>query len=142
MKYFICLFLLSACSATKANQKINIYDVLINVDSSCQTEFISKSKTQIFSYSFNQRGKCRFITHSKTNVAHIQFVNGMYVLLVENNIKEGDECYSEYSAFGIDKESTVYTTDRIKKSGSCYQDKDAKAFEYFSALLKPSVNIR
>ena len=66
----------------------------------------------------------------------------MYIMFIENNIEEGDNCYSEYSALGIDKTNTVYTTDRIKRSGSCYQDKEVKSFEYFSVLLKPSFNLR
>ena len=99
MKYFIFILLLSTCSATKANLKINVCDILVSVDTNCKAEFFIKNEAKTFSFSFKKKGECRLITHSKTNVAHIQFVNGMYVLLVENNINGNDECYSEYSRF-------------------------------------------
>jgi len=142
MKYIIFPLLLSACTNIGANQEVIIFDTSVKLNTNCQIEFISNNKIKNHNYSFNKNGKCKLVTHAGTNVTHIKYVKGMYVLFVENNIKKGSKCFSEYSAFGISKQNIVHVTDRIKKSGSCYQDKEIQSFEYFSALLKPLNSIR
>ncbi len=140
MKYIIFSLLLSACSSTIANQEVLIFNTLVKADANCQLEFNFNNKIQTYNFSFAKNGKCKLITHAGTNIVHTKFVRGMYIIFVENNIKTGNECSSEYSAFGISKQNIVHTTDRIKRSGSCYQDKEVQSFEYFSALLKPLVD--
>lgn len=142
MKYIIISLLLSACTNTIANQEVLIFDTLVKVDKNCQIEFNFNNKIQTYNYSFTKNGKCKLITHAGTNIVHTKFVRGMYILFVENNMETENKCFSEYSAFGISKQNIVHTTDRIKRSGSCYQDKEVQSFEYFSALLKPLTNIR
>lgn len=142
MKYFIILFLLSACTNSIANQKIQIFDTYVKIKNNCQIEFNYNNKIQTHALSFSNNGKCKLISHSGTNIIHTKFIGGMYILFIENNIKTENKCYSEYSAFGITKQNIINVTDRIKKSGSCYQDKEIQSFEYFSKLLKPLSSIR
>ena len=142
MKYIILPLLLSSCSNSVANQEVQIFDTSVKVTTNCQIEFNLKNKIQTYSHSFTKNGKCRLITHTGTNIAHTKFVRGMYILFIENNMKTENKCFSEYSAFGISKQNIVHATDRIKRSGSCNQDKEVQSFEYFSKLLKPLTSIR
>jgi hypothetical protein len=139
MKYWLIPLLLTACTISTASQDIQIFDTTVKVDKNCHIEFRYKDKTQTHTYPFDKNGACELVKHAGTNIAHTQFIRGMYVLFVENNIKKEDQCFSEYSAFGISRKNTVHVTDRIKRSGSCHQDKEAQSFEYFSALLKPII---
>lgn len=139
MKYLIFSLLLSACTNSVANQDVRVFDTLVKVNANCQIEFNFKNEIKTYKHSFTDNGKCKLITHAGTNVVHTKFVKGMYVLFIENNIETESKCISEYSAFGISKTNIVHTTDRIKKSGSCYQDKEVQSFEYFSTFLKPLV---
>jgi len=142
MKYFLNIFLLSVFTNSMANQKIQIFDTSIRVNDNCQIEFNYNDTVQTYGFPFSKNGKCEFTTHSGTNIVHTEFINGMYILFIENNIKTQDKCYSEYSAFGISRQNTINVTNRIKKSGSCYQDKEIQSFKYFSKFLKPLTSIR
>lgn len=137
MKYLALLMLLTACTATHANPEVTVFNTTVNLHDDCSVFFGSEGAIQSYSYPFSRHGDCRIVTHAGTNIAKTLYINGMYILFIENNIKENDNCSSEYSAFGISKDKSIHVTNRIKRSGSCYQGKEQVDFEYFSAFLWP-----
>lgn len=137
MRYLAALALLTACTSTHAKPELTVFNTTINLNDDCSVSFGSEGNIQSYSYPFSKHGECRIVTHSGTNIVNTIYVNGMYILFIENNLRENNNCSSEYSAFGIAKEKSIHVTQRIKRSGSCNQDKEIVDFEYFSALLRP-----
>ncbi len=137
MKRLFLFFLLSGCSSISNSSQLSIFDTKILLNEFCQIEVIKKSKKTLYPVPFKNPKTCRVISHEHTDVPNIKYVNGMYVLLVENNMEKGNNCHSEYTAVGVNNNGDLFTTARVKRSSACYQGKEAKSFEYFSSFLKP-----
>ncbi|WP_344800269.1 hypothetical protein [Litoribacillus peritrichatus] len=133
-KTLVCL-LLSACSYAASNEIIRLFDTNIMMNSVCSLSFTKNETTASYSPVFSEQGDCRIVTHPESNVPHIEFINGMYIFFVENNLKLGNSCKSEYTAMGVTKTNEVRATRVIKKSSSCYQAREIQAYQYFSTKL-------
>ncbi|KMQ52249.1 hypothetical protein CHISP_0930 [Chitinispirillum alkaliphilum] len=96
----------------------------------------SQEKTITHSFDFENVGICRIVTHANTSVVTTHFINGSYIFFIENNYVYEDGCISEFTAFAVHREKGLLTTPLIKKSGTCLQTQEQKAFEYFSDILK------
>lgn len=143
MRILTLLFLLTACTQVHSNNAIQLFGVNVMLNESCQIEASSSSKAKavVQDFTFEPRGACRIVTHANTSIPITYFINGSYILFVEKNHQEGDSCYSEHTAIAIDKSQQLLTTPIIKKSGSCFQSQELKAFEYFSQKLKPKKSV-
>lgn len=137
MKRFIVLtaFLFS-CSSLAEKNTVNIFDSFLTLNNDCEIEVHNSQKQYRYTPKFNANGECRIISHSSTDIPHIKYINGVYILFIENNVTTSSGCSSEYTAVGISKDNKVLTTDLVKRNGSCYQDKEQISFEYFSAKIK------
>lgn len=140
MKALYLLPLFVFCQNIQANSQLIIFNTQIKITDNCQIEFNNENMISTHKPAFSKIGKCRIITHSRTNVEHIIYVNGMYIVLIENNIEENNRCTSEYTAVGVNKSNEVFITERINNSGSCNQGKDPSALASFSVKLKPLIN--
>lgn len=142
MRILTLLFLLSACTQVHSNNTVQLFEVNILLNESCQIEASSsKAKAVVHDFTFEPGGECRIVTHANTSIPITYFIDSSYILFVEKNHQEGDSCYSEYTAIAIDKKQQLLTTSIIKKSGSCFQSQELNAFEYFSQKLKPKKNV-
>ncbi|TEW51937.1 hypothetical protein [Psychromonas algicola] len=116
-----------------------LFDAKVSVDGLCYISINKADKNIVIQPNFSELGQCRLVTHAHTNILNIEYIAGSYLFFIENNIDSNNinnsHCNSEYTAIGISQELAVYTTSLIKKSGSCYQDKELVSFEYFSNKL-------
>jgi hypothetical protein len=136
MRILTLLLLLTACTQVHSNNAVQLFEVSIVLNESCQIKANSSSKAVVHDFTFEPGGECRIVTHANTSIPITYFINGSYILFVEKNHPKGDSCYSEHTAIAIDKNQQLLTTPIIKKSGSCFQSKELSAFEYFSQNLK------
>lgn len=134
-KLLIPLLFLSACSTVDAMQEITIFNTQIKVNASCDLEFVTDKVIRTYTPAFTNKGSCRMVSHSETNIPHIEYINGMYIFFIENNTSSENSCSSEFTALGITNDNQITSTKRIKSSLSCNQTKELKAFEYFSTKL-------
>ena len=141
MRILTLLLLLTTCTQVHSNNAVQLFEVNIVLNESCQIEASSSSKTVVHDFTFESGGECRIVTPANTSIPITYFINGSYILFVEKNHQEGDSCYSEHTAIAIDKSQQLLTTPIIKKSGSCFQSQELKAFEYFSQKLKPKKSV-
>lgn len=141
MRILTLLFLLTACTQVHSNNAVQLFEVNIVLNESCQIKASSSSKAVVHDFTFEQGGECRIVTHANTSIPITYFINGSYILFVEKNHQEGDSCYSEHTAIAVDKNQQLLTTPIIKKSGSCFQSQELNTFEYFSQKLKPKKNV-
>lgn len=132
----ISSILLFSCSSLAHKEQLNIFNLTISLNSDCQLQLDASEKHHSYSPKFSSKGECRIVSYSSTDIPHTKYINGAYILFIENNIKTASGCTSEYTAFGISKSNELLVTDLIKRSGSCYQDKELSSFEYYSARLK------
>ncbi len=137
MKRIVVLLLLSGCSSISNGNQVSIFGTKLDLKPSCKIEFINDSNKGSYRVPFNNNGECRVVTHKHTDIPKIQYVNGMYVLFIESNTEENNDCRSEYSAVGVNNDGKLFVTDKVKRSSSCHQGKESKSFEYFSSFLKP-----
>lgn len=135
-KIIVLTVFLFSCSSFAHKDSLTIFDNILRLDDGCQVNITTPQKQYNYSPKFNSAGECTIINHSSTDIPHLKYINGMYILFIENNITTESSCMSEYTAIGISKTNELFVTDLIKRSGSCYQDKELSAFEYFSAKLK------
>ena len=112
-----------------------LFGANISVNKLCNVTISKGNKISVVKPNFSGVGDCRLITLSQTNVLNTKYIAGSYLFFVENNLGNIEDCHSEYTAIGVSKELIISTTDFIKNSGSCYQDKDLLSFEYFSNKL-------
>ena len=138
MRAFALLLLLSACTHVHSNDHLQIFNANVLLDENCQINVNTLSGTVSHNFKFESGGDCRIVTHANTSIPVTYFINGSYILFIEKNHQEEDECYSENTAIGISKNQQLLTTPIIKKSGSCYQFQEVGAFEYFSTKLTNS----
>ena len=136
MRILTLLLLLTACTQVHSNNAVQLFEVNIMLNESCQIKASSSSKAMVHDFTFEPGGECRIVTHANTSIPITYFINGSYILFVEKNHQEEDSCYSEHTAIAIDKNQQLLTTPIIKKSGSCFQSQELNAFEYFSKKLK------
>ncbi len=132
----LCLTLMLSACAHAQHLPPSILRTALSLDANCHLVGRHKGQSVTYPLNFESVQKCRLVTHSGTNVMHTVFINGAYILFVENNHTNNDTCFSEYTAFNVAESGVVSTTKLIKKSGSCFQDKELMAFEYFSSKLK------
>lgn len=132
----LCLILMLSACAHAQHLSPSILGTALSLDVNCNLVAIHKGQSVTYPLNFESVQQCRLVTHSGTNISHTVFINGAYMLFVENNHTKNDNCFSEYTAFNVAENGVVSTTNLIKKSGSCYQDKELMAFEYFSSKLK------
>lgn len=137
MRVLTLVLLLTACTQAHSTNNLQIFDVNIVLDEKCQISLNTPSGSVSHNFKFESGGSCRIVTHANTTIPATHFINGSYILFVENNHKEGESCYSENTAFAINKNKQLLTTPIIKKSGSCFQSQEPNAFEYFSTKLTP-----
>lgn len=137
MRVFALVLLLTACTQAHSTNHLKIFDVDVLLDEKCQVNLRTPSGTVSHNFKFESGGDCRIVTHANTSIPATYFINGAYILFVEKNHREGDSCYSENTAFAINKNQQLLTTPIIKRSGSCFQSQELNAFEYFSNKLTP-----
>lgn len=135
MRVVVLSLLLSACAHAQRPAP-TIFDVSLSLDKHCNLVTTRFNETTAYPLNFESVQHCRLVTHAGTDILHAVFINGGYIVFAENNHGDASECFSEYTAFSVSKSGSINTTDRVKKSGSCYQDKELMSFEYFSGLLK------
>lgn len=133
---FLAIVSFTMFSCANANNN-TIFGAKITLQDSCKISVSNQDKQVIFKPKFDLPGECRLVTHDGTNIVHVKFVNGAYVFFVENNYIAESGCSSEYTAMGLSKDMTFYTTEMVKNSRSCNRDQEVGSFEYFSAMLKP-----
>ncbi|GHB66685.1 hypothetical protein GCM10008107_14950 [Psychrosphaera saromensis] len=130
---------LSGYVSASTSDSFSVFDTAINLDESCNIHITNKSgKSSVqspFHTSVNAVKKCRIVTHPHTSIVNTKFINGGYIVFVENNHTELETCFSEYTAFQIMKTGEVNMAGLIKRSGSCFQSKEGQDFEYFSAKI-------
>lgn len=139
MKYLKKIFaplLLSGCStiSTADTSGILMFNSELNI-SNCSLTLTTNKTSISHTPIFTEAGECRLVTHDRTNIVNTHFINGKYIVFIENNLIKGDSCTSEYTAVGIGKNDTLFTSELIKRSGSCLQGKELNAFKYYSAKL-------
>lgn len=118
----------------KKNSAI-IFDTAVSI-TGCTISFASKNSITTHTPNFKKGGECRLVSFDRTNILNIQFINGRYIAFIENNINNLDGCTSEYTAIAIGKDGSLFSSDLVKRSGSCHQGKEPKAFQYYSLKLK------
>jgi len=129
------LLLLTGCSSHSFSSPIKIFGAELILNNLCVLEYASPLDKGSYPLPFNTAGDCRLVTHQHTSIPNIQYVNGMYVMFIENNIKEGDKCRSEYTAVGVNNNGALFFTSKVKRSSSCFQSKENISFEYFSKFM-------
>jgi hypothetical protein len=134
MRIFL-LLLLTGCSSVSVSGPVKIFGAEITLNNSCAIEYSSSHKNSSYALPFKGAGDCRLVTHQHTNIPNIQYVNGMYLMFIENNINEGDKCRSEYTAIGVNNAGALLFSKKIKRSSSCFQSKENVSFEYFSNFM-------
>ena len=130
----LCLSLCSCAFAQEHKEAFEIFGARVVLDKSCNL-LISGQPQADLPFSSDGAGKCRFVTHANTSIVQTHFINGAYIIFVERNQDISDGCISEHTAFAIRKEGEVKMTTFVQKSGSCYQAREMKDFEIFSAYL-------
>jgi hypothetical protein len=141
MKFISVLMFLSLSGYVSAStpDSFFVFDTKINLDESCNIHITNKSGESSlqspFHTSVNAVKKCRIVTHPHTSIVNTKFINGGYIVFVENNHTELEICFSEYTAFQIMKTGEVNMAGLIKRSGSCFQSKEDQDFEYFAAKI-------
>jgi len=125
--------ILTSCAGKYTNE---VFGNDIVLDDGCSVNISSKNQSITYAPQFEATKDCRLVTHEHTNILNIKYVNGQYVFFLESNQVDGEDCTSEYTALGISNDGDLYVTDFIKNSGSCYQNQEQNAFEYFSAKLQ------
>lgn len=133
---FIFLFMVSGCSVAKEFDRFDVLNNKIYLNKNCNL-VISNSKVNDYELKidFEAPKECRIVTHPNTSLISTHYINNGYILFVENNHVDVDECYSEYTAFKVEKNGNIKISPLIKKSGSCFQGREIKDFEYFSAKI-------
>ncbi len=137
MRVLALVLLLTACTQAYSDNHFQIFDVNIFLDENCQLRLSTSTGTVSHDFKFESGGSCRIVTHANTSIPATYFINGSYILFVEKNHQEGDSCYSENTAFAINKKQQLLITPVKKRSGSCFQSQELNAFEYFSTKLAP-----
>lgn len=135
MRVMLTTLLLSISIASQANT-LEVFEsqVVLNEDCSITVQHDASKKT--IEPNFTELGKCSLMNHGKTNIPKTLYVNGMYVLFIENRLETNDTCKSEATSFGIDKNNVLYHTDYVKSFSRCNLALEAKSFEIFSAKMK------
>lgn len=136
MKLKLAVLSLSLCSCSYAQEHKDTFDVFggrISLDQNCNL-VIAGAHVEL-PLPKGSSGNCRFVTHANTSIVQTHFINGAYIIFVERNQDIADGCISEHTAFAIRKDGEVKTTTFVQKSGSCYQAREMKDFEMFSAYL-------
>lgn len=136
MKILPFIILLSACSSVYSSDALDVFNSKIRLTSSCEMEHEYKGESVKVNLGFSNTHSCRIVTHSNTSIPSTYYINGYYILFIESNNLTSDNCTSEYTAIGIDRDNKLLTTNIVKRSGSCNQEKELKSFEYFSHKLK------
>lgn len=132
---FFLTFCLSGCTLALEQPAFSVFNTTLSLDKDCNLHIKNKTNESTMVIAFEVYKNCRIVTHPHTTIVNAQFVNGGYIVFVENNHTDVDECFSEYTAFKVDKTGKVKVPDLIKKSGSCFQSRESKDFEYFSSKL-------
>jgi hypothetical protein len=136
VKRIFILLLLTGCSSFSNSSPITIFGARLLLNNSCELEFSGPHDKGSYSLPFKAIGKCRLVTHQHTNIPKTLYVNGMYLMFIENNLEKGGKCKSEHTAIGINNDGAIFVTSKVKRSSSCFQAKENIAFEYFSKLMK------
>lgn len=135
MKLKLAVLSLSLCSCVFAQAPDNIafeaFGATVSLDEDCSVAVSGQPSIEL-PLSANGNGSCRFVTHANTSIVHTHFINGAYIFFVERNYNTLEGCISEHTAFAVQREGVVKTTDVVQKSGSCYQARELKDFEIFS----------
>lgn len=132
----IILIFIALTGCVHAGQSVKVFDSTLSLDNQC--ELVSEIDGTINNYNmgFKEPKNCRIITHQNTSAENIVFINGGYIAFIENNHDDLSTCYSEYTAIKIGKDNNITISPLIKKSGSCFQGKEIKDFEYFSSKFR------
>ncbi|BFM15604.1 hypothetical protein R50073_17870 [Maricurvus nonylphenolicus] len=135
MRKPLILLLLATCSSIAFSQGVKVFDSQATLALSCNLTLVLAGTSELYTPKFSKIGDCRIVTQADTDIPSTHYINGMYVFFIENNITSENRCYSEYTAVGITNANELYTTDRVKRSGSCNASKEQHEFEYFAEKL-------
>lgn len=136
MKTLIFILSTLASSTVYSNNSLEVFDSKLRLTPLCEIEHVHKGELVKVGFRFSEANSCKIVTHSKTSIPNTHYINGFYILFIESNIFTEDNCTSEYTAIGVDRDNNLLTTNIIKKSGRCNQGRDLKSFEYFSHKLQ------
>lgn len=128
-----------AFSAT-AGQHV-VFGATIGISEGCVLTVVAEGKSAEYKPEFEGNGKCRLVTRPETNIPSTFFIDGKYIFFIESNAHSDGECSSEYTAIGLSKPGDLFTTDRIKTSRSCFQERELHDYEYFATKLKPHISV-
>lgn len=140
MKRMFILLLLTGCSSVGDSSPVTIFGAQLLLNNSCELEFSVPHDKGSYLLPFKVIGKCRLVTHQHTNIPKTLYVNGMYLMFIENNLEEDGKCKSEYTAIGVNNDGAIFLTSKVKRSSSCFQAKENIAFEYFSKHMNENIN--
>lgn len=115
---------------------LTVFGLDLALGGDCVLDISLNDDVSRHSFGFEKPGECRFVTHPNTSVVNTHFVNGAYLFFVENNHKDNEGCFSEYTAFGVNRSGDLRTTNLIQKSGSCFQGREEKDFQIFSSEMQ------
>ena len=115
---------------------LEVFESKVELLSNCTLIVEVNGEKQTIEPEFSQEGHCSIMTHGRTNVPKILYVNGMYVFFIENSLKSESSCNAQATSIGIDKQNNLYQTDYIKPFSRCDLALEAKSFEIFSSKMK------
>ncbi len=130
MRVILALMFLTSCA--HADHKLKVFDSTLSITSMCQLESEVNGIVTKYDFGFDKPKDCRIVTHPNTSSESIKFINGGYIAFIENNHVDQPRCYSEYTAIKVDSKNNIVVSPLVKRSGSCFQGKEMKDFQYFS----------
>jgi hypothetical protein len=84
--------------------------------------------------------RCQFVPHGGTNVVHLEFVAGRFIVLVNamDEIDAGSPrhgCKSRTRALAVDQKGKAMFATKYQSALSCDADRDRKTFEYLAKAI-------
>jgi hypothetical protein len=125
--------LLLGCSGAAHAESIEVYGTHISISEQCEIETATTAgKEKRASLDFSVPGRCSLIKLGNTNVPHLEFIGGSYIILVESAVGEGSACKAEYKAIAVLRDGAVRVGTHTKESATCGSDRDRGAFTYLA----------
>ena len=134
-KIISIIFILSTSACTASN--LDIQGTSIQLTDSCEIKATYKNKpAEAFKLNLPNASSCSFITHSNTNIVHLEQVTNAYMFLVESTETSENNCKSTYIAVAVSNVGDISISPISKRSGSCGAGRERKVFEYFAFKMK------
>ncbi|HAS6253740.1 TPA: hypothetical protein RQL13_004593 [Vibrio vulnificus] len=125
LKCFLLTYPLSA-------EEFSIFETQVKLNEKCTLQ-ITSTDMSLYSEDLSRIGtqNCSFIKLAETSLIHLERFNDNYVVLVESQSLDSNQCLSQYGALIFRRNKPIELVNWVKESRSCGADRERTVFEYF-----------